>query len=380
MSTTLQFSVEDINTVRATYVSIRLYRATNQYGNYAALADITLSANTYHYTYEDNSGDINKWYKYSYYNSIGPVESGISAPFRPEGTTLQRIRQRAITEYGAGVVFAASAGTNNTVITTDFRLLSSSLFSTSKGKGTWLYRPGEDNPINSRMIVNYNPVSGELTIGADWAANPNSGDEMEWHWLANPVVWNQAIERACRRCWYIDRVPIPGVANQGEYNLNVIAPWLTNRRSVHDLRYYPERTSAGADNGIDRSWGAGGRWWAVKTDQHVLTLQISPPVDASTLLYLEASRTAEPLYSEAAAPPLVCEEDYLTGLAYDEVLAYLVHPNTGAAQDQARWASERIFHNRTRLAKLIDANKLNISRKPELYSSPVVVPSPWGAR
>jgi hypothetical protein len=379
MSTTLQFTVEDVNGQMDTYDVIRIYRAASQYGTYSVLDTEALVANTYHYTYEDSGGDVNKFYKYSYYNTSSTVESSLSAPFRPAGTSLQRIRQRALEEFGGGLVFSASAGASTTVTTTDFRLLSSSGYSTSRAKGTWLYKPEDDNPIRSRLVVSYAPTTGIFTVSAAWTDNPGVGDDMEWHYLTDPISWNKAIERACKRHWYLERLPIPGVLNQDEYALSSIAPWITKERQIHDLRYYPGRTST-ADDGVDESWGTNGRWWGVKQDRDMFTLQISPAVDTSTFFYLEVSRHAEPLYAEAASPPLACNEEYLAALAYDEVLAYLARPDTGSAQDRARFANERIIHNRTNLARLHRLHRIKPHAPPPRLSSPSVIPHPYRAR
>ncbi len=379
MSVNLQFNVEDVDVQIVTYESIRVYRSTSQYGSYSQVTDITLVASTYQYTYTDSGGDLNSWYKYSYFHATGPVESDLSAQFRPDGTTLQRVRQRAMEEYGAGIIFVASAGGGATVTSTDFRLLASSLLSTNRGKGTWLYRPGEDNPANTRMITTYAPTTGIFTVGANWTNAPSSGEVMEWHWLVDPIIWNNAVERACERYWFTERIPIKGVADQDEYALATYMPWLHNRDHFHDLRWYPNRTSAGVDDGLDEPFGIEGKWWKVREDRGVLTLQIHPEITTSDLLYAVTSRQLAPLYAEAAAPPIGTSEAYLAALAYDEVLAYLVKPGVGNAQDRANWNNARLEHNRVRLRRLARENKVKLPTRPPLLSSPPVVPAPYGS-
>jgi len=72
-------TLEDPDLVMATYAQIRIYRAISKYGTYTEITDIntriTLQASVKEYTYHDSTGELSYWYKSTFYNSVGPVES-----------------------------------------------------------------------------------------------------------------------------------------------------------------------------------------------------------------------------------------------------------------------------------------------------------------
>jgi len=71
--------IDDIDTVMQTYNCIRVYKASSKYGTYTELTDAgtrpALVAGVSTYTYHDVSGSASDWYKSTYYNATGPVES-----------------------------------------------------------------------------------------------------------------------------------------------------------------------------------------------------------------------------------------------------------------------------------------------------------------
>lgn len=65
----------------AGYNKIRVYRSTTESGTYSLLAtELTLSSTQYVYSYSDTdaAGSYVSWYKFSFYNATGPVESSFS--------------------------------------------------------------------------------------------------------------------------------------------------------------------------------------------------------------------------------------------------------------------------------------------------------------
>ena len=72
-------SIDDIDTVMQTYNCIRIYKASSKYGTYTELTNIStrppLVPGISTYTYHDVSGGASDWYKSTYYNASGPVES-----------------------------------------------------------------------------------------------------------------------------------------------------------------------------------------------------------------------------------------------------------------------------------------------------------------
>lgn len=330
-------TVEDIATKLLTYESIQLERATSAGGSFSLVETENLVAGQYHYTINNADGTLNHWYRYRFHHSTGPVDSDYSNPFRVDGVTRLRTRQAAIKTYGAGVVLVNTGMGTATVITSDHRILGS-IYRAGKGKGTWLHPTGGNNAGKVRVVTNSDPTTGTFNVDS-WGAAMASGDEVEWHWLAAPDVWDDAVIRAAKRYFYVDRVPIKGVADQDEYDLSSI-PWLLSKEHVHDVRYYPDETSSGVD-GIDRSWGSDGRWWRTRDDNGVITLQIAPTIDAATTLYLEISRQMPPLHTDTAAAPVGCSEELLAALTFDEVMAYLSNPPTGSLEERRAWRARR---------------------------------------
>ncbi|KKL14883.1 hypothetical protein LCGC14_2511230, partial [marine sediment metagenome] len=144
MSVTLRFIVEDVTTQLLTYTQINVYRSATLGGTYSVIDTVTLVAGTFYYSYSDSAGDLNKWYKYSFHNPTGPVESDLSAPFRVDGVTRLRARQRALSEYSAGIV-VVNTGIDSDKITTADHRVNTSLFRADRGKGTWLWPTSGNN-------------------------------------------------------------------------------------------------------------------------------------------------------------------------------------------------------------------------------------------
>ncbi|KKN05986.1 hypothetical protein LCGC14_1081850 [marine sediment metagenome] len=372
MAVTLRFIVEDIDTQIATYESIRVYRSSSLGGTYSAIGTETLVADTFYYSYSDSSGDLNSWYKYSFYHSTGPVESSKSAPFRPEGVTRLRARQAALGKYGAGIVLVNTGTDSNKITTADHRV-KTTLFRDDRGKGAWLWPTTGNNAEVARIILSSDVSEGTITVLPTWSGAFVNADEIEWNWLADPVVWNDAMNRGLARYWYVERVPIVGVANQEEYSLAGI-PFLKDKDQVHDVRHYP---TSGLD--VDESWGVDGRWWRIREDVGVLTLQISPAIGTSETLYLECTRPMPSLYTDASAAPANAAEELVAALCYDEVLAHLSAPGRGASDARDVWHKARLLHA-PELHRLLVAHRPKPRQGQPQTPWPTVVPQPWAAR
>ena len=377
MSVDLKFTVEDVAIQLLTYKDIRVYRATSVEGSYSQVTDITLITNTFYYSFNDTAGDLNKWYKYSFFNSVGPVESDLSAPFRVDGVTRLRVRQGALDRYEAGAVLTAVAGSSVSQLQTDDYRIKASQFRTDRGKGSWLMPTtglGASSAVNDqRLVKSSTPTTGILVVEPDFAGAVASGDEVEWHFLADPKVWNDSIVRAAARYWYVERVPIVGVANQEEYNLSIL-PWLRDPEQVHDVRWYP---TSGLD--VDQSFGVDGKWWGIRHDVDILTLVIKPAIAATETLYLECTRPMPPLYDDTAAAPPNANGQLFIALAYDEVLAFLGRPGKGSSEDRQAWREIRVEHLQE-LHRLLVKYRPKPRHAPFKLAQPPIVPKPYSAR
>ncbi len=370
MAVTLRFTIEDVTTQLLTYTVIRVYRSDTLGGAYSQITDITLVANTFYYSFEDTTGDINKWYKYSFQNPTGPVESDLSAPFRVEGVTRLRVRQRALSEYDAGMLLVSKSSVLGTFKTEDYRL-ANTLFRANRGKGTWLHPSAGANQLGKTRMIKSSVVSAtsaDFTVEPVWTGTAiANADEVEWHWLADVNVWDEALNRALDRYWFVDRVPLKGVANQEEYDLTKI-PWLVDKGQVHDVRWYPNRSN-NVDDGIDVSWGVNGRWWRIRQDIDTMTLSIKPTVGISVLLYLECTRSMPRIYTDASALPPIAAEELVAALTYDEVLAYLSRPGRGSTDQRQTWRAMRVAH-------VPELHRLLVKHRPKPRVAPHAFPYP----
>ncbi len=364
--------VEDVNTQMDTYESIELHRADSLTGAYSLVETETLVADTYRYTINNSDGTLNHWFKYRFHHATGPVNSVFSNPFRVEGVTRLRARQAALSKYRAGIV-VVNTGTDSDKITTADHRVKSTIFRADRGKGTWLWPTSGNNQEKARIISASVVSAGVITVLPSFGAAFANGEEVEWHWLADPTEWNNALIRGLARYWYVERVPIPGVANQEEYSL-VGFPFLRDKEHVHDVRWYP---TSGID--VDESFGLDGRWWRIREDVGVLTLQIHPAIGTSQTLYLETTRPMSPLYTDASAAPPNASEELVAALTYDEVLAYLSAPGQGTLNARNTWREARAAHASELHRLLIKHRPKPRQGQPQLPWPPKV-PAPWSAR
>ncbi len=369
MSTTLRFTVEDIADRIASYAIIRVYRSATLGGTYVSIGTVTLVAGTFYYSYEDSGGDLNKWYKYSFDT---PTESELSPPFRVDGVTRLRARQEALSKYKAGIVMVADGGGTTIVLTEDYRV-KTDLFRNDRGKGTWLLPTIGGNAGVPRIIKSTTPSTGQFVVLPSWPDVIALGDEVEWHWLADPTAWNDALNRGMARYYYADRMPLKGVANQEEYDLSSI-PWIIDKDQIADVTWYP---TSGKD--VEESYASSGRWWKPRMDREKVILVIYPPVASTVTLYLHAARPMPALYTDAAVAPSVCAEELVAALAYDEVLSYLSRPGQGAADDRRVWKRQRLDHV-PELRRLLWKHRPKLRYGRPRLPQPPVVPRPFQAR
>ncbi len=372
MPVTIRVTVEDIVAQMLTYESIELHRSDTLGGTYTLDETESLVAGQFHYSISDAEGDLNKWYKYRFHHATGPVNSAFSDPFRVDGVTRLRGRQAALAEYGGGIVILNSGTDADKITTVDYRV-KSSLFRTDRGKGAWLLPTSGDNAEVARIISATDPTLGTMTVLPAWADAFVDGDEVEWHWLADPTVWNDALNRGMARYHYVDRVPIKGVANQEEYDLSSI-PWIIDKDQITDLTWYP---TTGKD--VEQSYAASGKWWKPRIDREKVVLAIWPPVASTVTLYLYTTRPMPPLHTDVSAAPPVCAEELVAALTYDEVLAYLSRPVRGTAEDRRAWTRQRLAHA-PELRRLLWKHRPKARYGRPRLASPPVVPQPFRAR
>lgn len=373
MAVTVRITVEDVADQIGTYDVIRVYRSPSVDGSFTLQDTITLVSTTFHYSYADATGTINSWYKWSLYNSVGPVESDLSAPFRPGNTSRLRIRQAAIERHKAGLIFTAYTGSLVGKLFTQDPRFFNTLHATDYGKGATLYPTNGNAEGEPRLVVASNPTLGTFDVEPDWSGVPINGDEVEWHWLTTPNNWDDAINQGFKRYWYVDRVPIRGVKDQEEYDLSFLT-YIRHRRYIKNVIVRWENYE------YDEMFGTMGRWWKVKQDKGALTLQIWPTISANDVLYLEVVRQMPPLYNDTDSPPPQCNEDLAVALAYDEVLAAITKPQVGSRVDRSELLAERVRHQQSDLSRLLTQERATWSISPQQGPEPTPVPRPVKAR
>lgn len=337
MANTIRIVVEDIAEQLAAGVTrIELERAMSAGGSFSQVTTETLVADTYAYDIADATGTSAHWYRYRLANAGQTITTEYSDPFQVDTWNRRRIRQYAMQEIADGgiVIAAAASGCDgNTLATLDRRIKHSS-FPTTRGQGTWLHPVAGGGTAllvgQTRMIASGSPSAGTFNVEPDWSGTPASGDLFEWHWLADPDDWNLAINEACKRYWYVEIVPVPGVDGQVDYSLESF-PWLKDIKQITDLRYYPSGSE------ITYSWGTQGRWWQKRMDAGVPALSIQPAVDESTTFYLETVRPVEKLHTDDAELPPGLDGEFLALLAYEELLRRLLRPGHGTAGERGAW-------------------------------------------
>ena len=370
MSATIRLTIENIVEVIASYDEIQLHRGDTVEGVYSQAEVKALVANQFYYTIIDLTGDINRWYKYRFHNTVTAAVSDFSDPFRVDGVSRLRIRQSALERYGKGLILVASAGAVGSLTSPDYRVKSSG-HSTARGSGTWVLPTTGAMAGQARLVTTIDRDTGQFTVSPVWSGSPGT-DEFEWHFAADPNDWNDAIVRAALRYNYIDRVPFNGIKDQDEYDLSFL-PWLIHPRQILDLRYYPQRKD-GVDNGTDEPWGVGGRWWRPRMDSGAIFLRISPTVQNTTLFYLVGYRPMPALYTDASMAPSVCSESLMVALTFDELCQKKVYEGTSESREV--WFRERTS-NIPKLRSLHRRYSVFYDLSPTQLEFRPVVPTPF---
>lgn len=380
MAVTIRIAVEDVaERISDGYGRIELESASAVAGSYSSVDNEALVAGTFYYEIEDSSGDLNTWYRYRFAAAGGgSPESAYTNPFQPEGATRKKVRQLYLERFDAGMVLASDSGGSSTaIITADYRV-KSTVYPDGRGKGTWIRPTTGSRAGETRQITTSDVSAGSFTVGPAMSGALSSGDEFEWHWLADPDVADRALNRAMLRQWFLERVPIEGVADQYEYPLLDYAPWLEQKERVHGVWHYPGATST-TPAGVDEPWAGTGYWWQVREDNGLYTLQIKPAF-SSKLIYLECSRRMPQLYTDASVAPSAMDIDLAAALTYDEVLAELSRVENGSDADRERFKKQRVELASETLAPLWAKNRVRPRPVPPNTPIPNVAPVIWKAR
>src|SRR5688500_13331469 len=319
MATTIHIQVEDVEEKLLEYDRFEIERGSSPTGPWTAIDSVLLQAGVYFYTYTDLNGQSSHYYRYRF-TDAGSNPTEYSNPFKQVGVTRQDIRQTVLKNYKSGIVFPAVWGTSSTIQSTDYRVKSSDGWRTGRGAGTWIYPiTGANAFMPNRLSAESNPVTGMLELATPYPDTVDEGDLIEWHWLADPEVLNDAINEGLKRYWFIDSIPINGISNANEYDLYNIAPWVINYKQIHGLWHYPSATLVGDRTGIPLPWGSNGSWWNIRQDAHSIKIVISPTITEAKTLWLDVARQMPELHTDDSVLPEVANVDICAAFAWDEI-------------------------------------------------------------
>lgn len=370
----VDITVEDIADKLDSYNQIQLESSTSYSGSYSLIDTIILVANTYVYQFADTSGTINTWYRWRFYNSLTTAASDYTTSFNTGGVNQLRIRQYLLENHRCGMVLLTGSGCSTTLIQTDDYRFKNTVYRDDRGKNSSIYIADGALAGTGRYVKSSSVSAGTMTVDL-MGGTPAAGVTIEWCWTALHETLNTMINKALLRYWYLDRIPIDGVVNQNEYSLDAYG-WLSNPRDLMGMWYVP-----GGGSGIPRPWDGEGRWWNYRTDQGVLSIDFSPSIGDTDVVYLEALRQMPQLYDDTALLPANPDLELCAALAYDELLKWLCSPGQGGtSEDYKAWRIARSDLKPT-LAKLLKRNTPKVNMVMPRSSAPIISgPRPWRAR
>lgn len=374
MTQTINIKLEEITTLYAAgYRRIELERSTTPDSGFANITNIDLVDETVYYSYEDSNGLVTSYYRYRLTGTAGAAPlSNYSNAFKAPGLTRLLVRQAAMRSYGGGQTMAIVAGGSTTVAKFADYDIDLSLYSSGRGVGSWLHPTEGNNVGQTRIVSSSDPSTGAFTVDPAWSLTPTTGAIFEWHKLAPPSDWNDAINRALERYPFVDRIPIVGTGD--EINLTELVPTIPNKSWVYGLWYRPTGFY------FDQPWGSNGRWWSVREDMTGIFLQTYPVLDTDETAYLDVRRVLDPIYTDDAVLPPRTNVRLLAAIVYDEILDLLSNDNSRAsATDRVGYARRRRVHQK-RLQSLWRIYSPRIQAQSPQPSQPTGVSPTWRAR
>lgn len=226
--------VPDISAVSATYNRIKLYGSTTRTGSFSLVTTLTLASTTKTYTYTDTS-TTNRWYKYSWFQTSGSVESALSEAFPIETGPVRTLRDLRImgadkiecygkpdTQYTMPCQFTTTsngAADGSTVKSTSF---ANSRWTSTGSDTMWadwhIYLSAVSE---SRPIASYAQATGigTFTMAQSFSAQVNSSVAFEIYGQGNVSWWNDRVNEARLDIWVPFEYMMVGESNVTRYQL-----------------------------------------------------------------------------------------------------------------------------------------------------------------
>lgn len=364
----LEIPVPEIDAVMEDYTSIRVYRASSFAGSYSVITTITLVADQTAYTYEDTSGTVSSWYRFSWYNTSTTAESTLSDP-QPGSIvplyTRQELRRRAANLLGlygkvrGGYTFpgvsgtTTAAGTTTTVVASAY---ANSRYDALDWKGWYCLLNDGSAAGEERQISDFAGGSGTFTVTPAYSAAPGNGTTFDLYGEAPSDWWDECVDEARADLWIPFVQPVAGIADQREYVLpgfiaRPVQVQSVSRQSGEEIRNH--LLTPGQDYQVLRRSGG-------------VVLYLERGLSANSVFLIEGLRSMPAFLSDSA--PSVALNDQLLRIVEVTIAqkaAERLAQAYGMAEDRSRW--ER------------DAAKLEIRRRALVreYGMWPSVAQPW---
>ncbi len=88
-----------------------------------------------------------------------------------------------------------------------------------------------------RLVKDYTPATGTLTVDRAYSNAPTAGEAIELHHLDPAAELRKAVQAGLWRCYFMDRVVVVLATTASERDLTALLPWLTEPGQVYEVMY-----------------------------------------------------------------------------------------------------------------------------------------------
>ena len=178
----------------------------------------------------------------------------------------------------------------------------------------YLLRRSASAGDRQRIVKDYTPATGTLTVDRTWSSAPAAGEVVELHHLDPAGELRPAVQAGLRRCFFVDRASVTLTEVATERDLTALLPWITDPTQVYEVMrqyvgaYYPPVVV---------------HWWKAFTRGGHVWLRLWPDPYPNAL-YVDARRSAaswvkpvgEDEYSDSTTGPTDDDDEVEVSLDY----------------------------------------------------------------
>lgn len=299
------FDADQLEIALEAYTTVRLYSATDPAGTFDEVDTQTLDEDELVYTFVDDNGTPDTYYRYDLFNATTSAASALSEIWRPRGTTLRTLRLETARECAMGFEGTCSSeGTTTTLV--DVLLADVGIDDKFLGSA-WVYRPdaAEEDQVRRLAAVPFDANTGALTATRAWANAPESGEVYHVYSMYPPIrrpgipySWQEAVNDGLRMCWYVDQIDL----GKGPGSRFSLSEFLGNVE-LEQIRTVWRRTilNEGTDDEekVDQDADKEGRfWYPIENGPQDIDIFVSPASISSESIVVEVERRPNPLYTD----------------------------------------------------------------------------------